>query len=329
METFKAFRIHDDDGKVSGGIETLTLDDLSAGEVVIRSSFSGINYKDALAATGAGKILRKFPLVGGIDVAGTVIHSDDSRYTAGDKVVVTGCGLGEEFDGGYAEIVRVKGDSVIPLPGGLSEKQAMTLGTAGFTAALAITRMEHNGLVPGAGPVVVTGATGGVGSLAVDMLAGAGYRVTAVTGKADALPYLETLGASEVLLREEIDFGSRALEKAVWAGAVDNVGGEMLTWLTRTMNWWGSIASIGLVGGHELHTTVMPFILRGINLLGINSMATPRELRLKIWQRLAGDLRPAHLERICTRVIAFDRLAGAFDDYLQGKSIGRSVVKIA
>ncbi|MCH8895583.1 MAG: oxidoreductase [Proteobacteria bacterium] len=329
METFKAFRIHDDDGKISARFESLTLDDLSAGEVVIRSSFSGINYKDALAATGAGKILRKFPLVGGIDVAGTVIHSDDSRYTAGDKVVVTGCGLGEEFDGGYAEIVRVKGDSVIPLPDGLSEKQAMTLGTAGFTAALAITRMEHNGLVPSAGPVVVTGATGGVGSLAVDMLAGAGYRVTAVTGKADALPYLETLGASEVLLREEIDFGSRALEKAIWAGAVDNVGGEMLTWLTRTMNWWGSIASIGLVGGHELHTTVMPFILRGINLLGINSMATPRELRLKIWQRLAGDLRPAHLERICTRVIAFDRLAGAFDDYLQGKSIGRSVVKIA
>ncbi len=329
METFKAFRIHDDDGKVNGRFETLTLDDLSAGEVVIRSSFSGINYKDALAATGAGKILRKFPLVGGIDVAGTVICSDDSRYSAGDKVVVTGCGLGEEFDGGYAEMVRVKGDSVIPLPSGLSEKQAMTLGTAGFTAALAITRMERNGLVPGDGPVVVTGATGGVGSLAVDMLAGAGYRVTAVTGKAEALPYLETLGASEVLLREEIDFGSRALEKAIWAGAVDNVGGEMLTWLTRTMNWWGSIASIGLVGGHELHTTVMPFILRGINLLGINSMATPRELRLKIWQRLAGDLRPAHLERICTRVIAFDRLAGAFDDYLQGKSIGRSVVKIA
>ncbi len=181
METFKAFRIHDDDGKVSARFETLTLDDLSAGEVVIRSSFSGINYKDALAATGAGKILRKFPLVGGIDVAGTVIHSDDDRYAAGDPVVVTGCGLGEEYDGGYAEIVRVKGDSVIPLPDGLGEKQAMTLGTAGFTAALAITRMEHNGLVPGAGPVVVTGATGGVGSLAVDMLAGAGYQVTAVT----------------------------------------------------------------------------------------------------------------------------------------------------
>ena len=329
METFKAFRIHDDDGKISARFESLTLDDLSAGEVVIRSSFSGINYKDALAATGAGKILRKFPLVGGIDVAGLVIHSDDDRYAAGDPVVVTGCGLGEEYDGGYAEIVRVKGDSVIPLPDGLSEEQAMTLGTAGFTAALAITRMERNGLTPADGPVVVTGATGGVGSLAVDMLAGAGYRVTAVTGKAEASSYLETLGASEILLREQIDFGSRPMEKAIWAGAVDNVGGEMLTWLTRTMSWWGSIASIGLVGGHELHTTVMPFILRGINLLGINSMATPRELRLKIWQRLAGDLRPAHLERICTRVIAFDRLAGAFDDYLQGKSIGRSVVKIA
>lgn len=329
METFKAFRIHDDDGKVSARFETLTLDDLSAGEVVIRSSFSAINYKDALAATGAGKILRKFPLVGGIDVAGTVIHSDDDRYAAGDPVVVTGCGLGEEYDGGYAEIVRVKGDSVIPLPDGLSEKQAMTLGTAGFTAALAITRMEHNGLTPADGPVVVTGATGGVGSLAVDMLAGVGYQVTAVTGKADASSYLETLGASEILLREQIDFGSRPMEKAIWAGAVDNVGGEMLSWLTRTMSWWGSIASIGLVGGHELHTTVMPFILRGINLLGINSMATPRELRLKIWQRLAGDLRPAHLERICTRVINFGQLPGAFADYLHGKNIGRSVVRIA
>ncbi|MCH6573439.1 MAG: oxidoreductase, partial [Proteobacteria bacterium] len=188
METFKAFRIHNDNGEVSARFENLTLDDLSAGDVVIRSSFSGINYKDALAATGAGKILRKFPLVGGIDVAGTVIRSDDSRYSADDQVVVTGCGLGEEYDGGYSKVVRVKGDSVIPLPEGLSEKHAMTLGTAGFTAALAIIRMENNGLEPGAGPVVVTGATGGVGSLAVDMLAGAGYKVTAVTGKADALP---------------------------------------------------------------------------------------------------------------------------------------------
>ncbi len=326
METFKAFRIHNDNGEVSARFENLTLDDLSAGDVVIRSSFSGINYKDALAATGAGKILRKFPLVGGIDVAGTVIRSDDSRYSADDQVVVTGCGLGEEYDGGYSKVVRVKGDSVIPLPEGLSEKHAMTLGTAGFTAALAIIRMENNGLEPEAGPVVVTGATGGVGSLAVDMLAGAGYKVTAVTGKADALPYLEGLGASEILLREQIDFGSRPLEKAIWAGAVDNVGGEMLTWLTRTMNWWGNIACIGLAGSHELHTTVMPFILRGINLLGINSVATPRDLRLKVWQRLAGDLRPAHLDQICTRVIDFDQLPHALDDYLERKTTGRCVV---
>ncbi|MCZ6559634.1 MAG: oxidoreductase [Gammaproteobacteria bacterium] len=328
MEKFKAFRIHKDGEKIRGRFDELTLDDLSAGEVVIESSFSGINYKDALAATGAGKILRKFPLVGGIDVAGTVIHSDDGRYSEGDSVVITGCGLSEEFDGGYSEIVRVKGDSVIPLPVGLSEQQAMILGTAGFTAALAIIRMEHNGLAPGGLPVVVTGATGGVGSLAVDMLTGAGYQVTAVTGKADSKAYLEELGTSEILHREQIDFGERPMEKAIWAGAIDNVGGEMLTWLTRTMSWWGSIASIGLVGGHELHTTVMPFILRGINILGINSMATPRELRLKVWQRLAGDLKPAHLGQICTRVIDFDELPGSFDEYLHGKATGRSIVKI-
>jgi NADPH2:quinone reductase len=325
---FKAFRIHKKDGQITARLETLNLDDLSAGEVVIKAAYSGINYKDALAATGTGKILRTFPLVGGIDVAGTIFSSDDPRYQQGDPVVVTGCGLGEEYDGGYAEYVRVKGESVIPLPKSLSEKQAMILGTAGFTAALAITRMEHNGLTPESGPVVVTGATGGVGSLAIDMLAGCGYSVTAVTGKADRQDYLRELGAVTILLRGEIDFGQRPLEKALWAGAIDNVGGEMLTWLTRTMNWWGNIASIGLAGSHELHTTVLPFILRGVSLLGINSMATPREQRLKIWKRLAGDLRPAHLDRVCTRVIAFGELPDAFTGYLQGTITGRTVVAI-
>lgn len=329
MDTFKALRIHKSDGGIDARFEDLTVDDLTDGEVVIRVAYSSINYKDALAVTGAGKILRRFPLVGGIDVSGEVIESDDESFAPGDEVLVTGCGLGENYDGGYAEYARIKGESVIPLPAGLSLKSAMCLGTAGFTAALAIHRMEHNGQAPETGPVVVTGATGGVGSLAVDMLAGRGYEVVAVTGKKDAHEYLKGLGASRILDRNEIDTGKRPLEKAEWAGAVDNVGGEFLTWLTRTVGWWGNIASIGLAASHELNTTVMPFILRGVNLLGINSVATPRELRLRVWQRLASDLQPQHLDRICTRTVEFADLLDVFGEYIEGGVIGRSVVRMA
>lgn len=325
--TFKALRIHNDNG-IEACYDDIELDDLSEGDVVIRADYSSINYKDALAATGAGRIMKTFPLVGGIDVSGIVEASKDTRFREGDAVAVTGCGLGEDRDGGYAEYVRADGDSVIPLPEALSLRDAMAIGTAGFTAALAVIRMEHNGLASGNGPVVVTGATGGVGSLAVDMLAGSGYEVVAVTGKASSSDYLRELGVAEILLRQDIDYGKRPLEAARWAGAVDNVGGEMLTWLTRTTNWWGSIASIGLAGSHELNTTVMPFILRGINLLGINSMATPRELRLKVWERLADNLKPAHLELIAGREIGFDELTAAFDDFMAGKVTGRTVVRI-
>lgn len=327
-DRFKAYRIHNEDGKIVPRYEELGLDDLAEGEVVIRNEFSSINYKDALAATGAGKILRRFPLVGGIDLAGTVESSADARYKPGDKVLVTGCGLGEEHDGGYAEYARVRGDWVIPLPRGFTTERAMGIGTAGFTAALAIHRMEHNGTRPDGGPVVVTGATGGVGSFAVNMLAGRGYEVTAVTGKAEAEEYLRHLGAADILLRQDIDYGKRPLESIRWQAAVDNVGGEMLTWLTRTTGWWGNIASIGLAGSHELHTTVMPFILRGVNLLGVNSMATPRELRLKIWERIATDLKPSKLDEIVSRTIAFEDLDRAFQDYLDGKVRGRTVVRI-
>jgi len=326
--TFKAFRIHQEDGRVAARFVQMGVAALSAGEVVIRTEYSSINYKDALAATGKGRILRRFPLNGGIDCAGVVETSSDKRFRKGQKVVVTGSGLGEETDGGFAERVRVGGDWVIPIPRGLDAKRCMQLGTAGFTAALAITRLEHNGLKPKGGPVVVTGATGGVGSLAVDMLGSRGYEVVAVTGKPDAQPYLKALGAHTVLLRSEIDFGRRPLERALWQGAIDNVGGELLTWLTRTTDWWGSIASIGLAGSHELHTTVMPFILRGVNLLGINSMATPRATRLKVWKRLATDLAPPHLDRIAARTIRFADLPRAFDAYLDGTVIGRTVVKI-
>jgi NADPH2:quinone reductase len=329
MRTFKALRIHEVEGKVRAGFETLAVEDLSPGDVLIRVTWSDINYKDALAATGAGKILRRYPLVGGIDLAGLVEASTDPRFTPGQRVLVTGCGLSETHDGGYAEIARMPGDWLIPMPEGLDERAAMSLGTAGFTAALAIHRMEHNGLTPAAGPVVVTGATGGVGSLAIDMLSCRGYEVVAVSGKPQAQEYLRSLGASKVLLRGAIDLGARPLESAQFAGALDNVGGELLAWLTRTMKPFGSIASIGLAGSADLKTTVMPFILRGVNLLGINSSVTPRELRLTVWRRIATDLKPRHLQRIVTRVIPFPDLPEAFQAYIDGTVTGRTLVQIA
>jgi acrylyl-CoA reductase (NADPH) len=326
---FTAYRIHEVGKRVVARFEQIGLDDLSAGDVVIKAQYSGINFKDALAATGRGKILRRFPLVGGIDVAGIVVSSNDRRYGKGNKVLVTGCGLGEDHDGGYAEYVRVKGEWVIPVPKGYTTRTAMLLGTAGFTAALAIHRLEHDGLRPKGGPVVVTGASGGVGGFAVHMLAKRGYEVVAITGKRDAQDYLRQLGAGSILLRSEIDYGSKPLERTQWQGAVDNVGGEMLAWLTRTTGWWGSIASIGLTGGHELHTTVMPFILRGINLLGINSMATPRALRLRIWRRLATDLKPTKLKLITAETVPFDDLPSAFPKMLESRHRGRMLVRIA
>lgn len=328
MKPFKAFRIHSEGGQIAARFEELTLEQLAAGEVVIRVAASDINYKDALAATGAGKILRRYPLVGGIDLAGTVESSSDARFQAGDAVLVTGCGLSETHDGGYAQFARVPGDWVIPMPAGLDAMTAMSLGTAGFTAALAIHRMEQNGQVPGGGPIVVTGATGGVGSLAVDMLATRGYQVVAVSGKPQAAEYLKALGATEVLDRKTLDLGSRPLEAARFAGAIDNLGGEVLTWLTRTVDFWGNIASIGLAASPELKTTVMPFILRGVALLGINSSATRRDWRLAVWQRIATDLRPRQLARIVTRTIEFDELPQAFPDYIAGRVTGRTVVRI-
>jgi len=328
MTPFTAYRIHEIDGSIVPRFDQITLDDLGPGEVVVRVHYSDINYKDALAATGAGRILRKYPLVGGIDLAGEVVSSTDARYTPGQQVLVTGCGLSETHDGGYAQYARLKGDWVIPLPPGMDTVDVMKLGTAGFTAALAIHKMEHNGQQPSKGPVVVTGATGGVGSIAINMLAGRGYDVVAVSGKREADDYLRELGASRILRRQEIDLGSKPMEKILWAGAIDNVGGELLTWLTRTVDLWGNIASIGLAGSADLHTTVMPFILRGVNLLGINSSATLRETRLVVWQRIGTDLRPANLDRICTKVVDFADLPAQFDDYLKGRVTGRTVVKI-
>ena len=327
MQRFNAYRIFENEGQVSARLVELGIDDLDPGEVLIRNSHSSVNYKDALAATGTGRIVRRFPVIGGIDVAGTVVTSGDTRFREGEAVLVTGYGMGVEHDGGYAEYSRVPADWVVPLPQGMSTADAMAIGTAGFTAALAILRMEQNGLKPANGPVVVTGASGGVGSVAVDLLAGLGYEVTAISGKDDQHEYLRHLGASQVLSRHTLEMGRKPLEKTIWAGAVDPVGGETLAWLTRTMKQDGTIASCGLTSGVELHTTVMPFILRGISLLGIDSVQCPMELRRRVWERLASDMRPRHLNEM-THTIHFDQLPETFDALLKGAVKGRVVVKI-
>ncbi len=328
MNSFKAFRINREEKQIIAGFQTISVDDLTEGEVVIQVSWSGINYKDALAGTGKGQILRRFPLNGGIDLAGKVISSADSRYKEGDAVLVCGCGLSETADGGYAEVARVCGDCVVPIPEGMSERDAMGIGTAGFTAALAVMRMEQMGQVPDLGPVVVTGATGGVGSFAIDMLAEKGYNITAFTGKTEHYDYLKNLGANDFIDRNNLEMSGRPLDKALWGGAVDSVGGETLAWLCSTVKPFGNIASIGLAGGYKLETTVMPFILRGVSLIGINSIEMPIEMRNRAWERLGDDLRPKHLDEIITREISFDELPDAFDAYLKSAILGRTVVKI-
>lgn len=327
--SFRAFRIHADGGKTHrAGLEQIGLDDLTAGEVVVKAAYSSINYKDALAGTGKGKILRSYPLVGGIDVAGYVAQSSDPNYREGDAVLATGSGLSETQDGGYADYVRLQSKAVIPLPATLTLREAMILGTAGFTAALSLHRMEANGQTPEMGPIVVTGATGGVGMLALDLLTRAGYEAHAISGKMDRLDFLTSLGAKQVISRHDLHWGQRPMEEAKWAGAIDNVGDEMLNGLTRVIAPYGNIASCGLAGGHELHTTVMPFIIRGVSLLGVASSGTARGIREAVWGRLAGEWKPAHLDRIATREVGLEELPAVFETMLAGQSFGRTVVKL-
>jgi acrylyl-CoA reductase (NADPH) len=323
--TFKAFRISQNGATIAGAVVDATLDELTPGDVVIKAAYSSVNYKDALAATGAAKIIKTYPLIGGIDVAGTVESSTDARFKTGDQVVVTGYDLGVGNDGGYASYVRVPADWVVKLPASLSLFDAMALGTAGFTAAMSVIRLEQNGLKPGAGPVVVTGATGGVGSIAVAILAGLGYDVTAVTGKDHAHEYLKSIGAKTVMPRPEKS--ARPIEKATWAGAVDPVGGDILAWLTKTMNYGASIANSGLTGGIEIHTTVIPFILRGVNLLGIDSVMCPMPMRLEVWRRLSTDMKPTMLKAVA-REISLSGLPDAFDTLAKGGAKGRFVVNV-
>ena len=325
MKTFRALRVHEG---VPGALEDITLDDLASEGVLIEAHYSSVNYKDALAGAARGKILRRFPLVAGVDVAGTVVESDDTRFAPGNQVLVTGCGLGESHNGGFAEYVRVPANWVVPLPEGLSLFEAMALGTAGFTAALAIDRLEQNGLQVGQGPVIVTGASGGVGSIAIDLLSHYGYEVIAMSRKPGASDYLHTLGATEIMDATSVVSETRRLEQARWAAAIDNVGGEVLAWLTRTIRPWGSIASIGLAGGQELHTTVMPFILRGVSLLGITSANCPMARRLRVWRRLVTDLKPRNLDKIVADTVALDELPALFETVLSGRHLGRYVVQL-
>ncbi len=328
MQNFRAYRIDNQDGEIVAGFKSLNIDDLTPGNVVVRVTHSTINYKDALAATGAGKILRQYPLNGGIDLAGVIEESEDDAFAPGTAVLVNGCGLSETVDGGYSQFARVDSKSLVEIPDGMSAFEAMQIGTAGYTAALAIHRMEQNGQTPDLGPVVVTGATGGVGSVAIDMLANRGYEAVALTGKATEEPYLKSIGARQILLRDGLDLGKRPMEKAIFAGAIDNLGGDYLTWLTRTVGYGGNIASIGLAASAALNTTVLPFILRAVCLLGINSVDTPSDLRRTVWARIGGDLKPQHLDIIGSRTISFEQLPDAFQAYLDGTVTGRVVVEI-
>jgi len=328
MANFSAYRIYNEDGKVQARLVEATLDELDPGEVVIKAAFSSVNYKDALAATGAGKIIRRFPCIGGVDGCGSVASSTDPRFKPGDKVICTSYDLGVAHDGGYAEFLRVPAAWVVALPKGLTLFESMALGTAGFTAALAVERMEREGLAPGKGPVIVTGASGGVGSIAVDILAKAGHDVTALTGKEAETGYLKQLGATQIMLRSGLDLSRiKPLDKATWAGAVDNLGGDVLAWLASTMQVGGALTSIGLAASHTLNTTVMPFILRGVSLLGVDSVNAPMSLREKVWQRLASDLKPRHLAEMCNTV-TLDELPAVFDRLLKGQARGRTVVKL-
>ncbi|MBV2209815.1 MAG: YhdH/YhfP family quinone oxidoreductase [Thermomonas sp.] len=324
---FRAFRIHNDANGYRSGIETLTLEDLNPGEVVIKTAYSSVNYKDALAGTGKGKILRQFPLVGGIDVAGHVVASTDARFKEGDAVLVTGSGLSETRDGGYSEYARLDSQWVIPLPDGLSLREAMILGTAGFTAALGLLRMIDNRQTPALGPLAVTGATGGVGSLAVAIYSQAGYEVAAISGKPEHSDYLRSLGAHTVLGRDALST-TKPMDSARFGGGLDNVGGPMLAALLAHTAPYGNVASCGLAASPELHATVMPFIIRGVSLLGVASAGTARDIRNEVWRRLASDWKPANLDAICTHETSLDGLPSVFAHMLEGGSLGRTVVRI-
>ena len=330
QETYRAFVVDNTDGNFSAGIRELSSADLPPGDVTIRVEWSCVNYKDGLASQPNNRVVRTFPLTTGVDLAGTVTQSSDSRFKAGDQVTVTGYDLGVAHHGGYAELARVPGDWVAPLPAGLTPKEAMALGTAGLTSAMSIDALERLGLEPSKGTVIVTGATGGVGSTAVSMLAGLGYTVAASTGKSTEHDFLRELGATEILSREEVSAESnRPIESERWAAAVDPVGGATTAYLIRTTKYGGSVAVSGLTGGTTVNTTVFPFILRGVNVLGIESVWCPMETRQRIWGRLATDLKPKGLLESIAHEVPLEGLPGALAQILRAEVRGRILVRLA
>jgi putative YhdH/YhfP family quinone oxidoreductase len=329
MDTFRAFRIYNEDRGHRAGVESMSIDALSAGEVLIKVAYSSVNYKDALAGTGKGKILRHYPLNGGIDVAGHVVASADAAFKEGDAVLCTGSGLSETRDGGYARYVRLDSRWTIPLPSGLSLRESMIIGTAGFTAALGLLRMQDNHQKPSLGPIAVNGATGGVGMLAIDIFSRAGYAVHAISGKQEQFDFLHQLGAVECIDRGQLGFSGKPMDSVRFGGAMDSVGGAMLSGLIPLVAPYGNIAVCGNAGGFAFDTTVMPFIIRGASLLGIASAGTPRDQRDRVWQHLASDWKPRHLDRIATREVTLEQLPEVFQRMLAGESFGRTVVRIA
>jgi len=329
MKQFPAFRIYSDKENTKAELEQLSIDELSDDDVLIHVKYSSVNYKDALAGTGEAQILRRSPLIGGIDLAGEVVESTNSNFIQGDLVLVNGSGLSESLNGGYAEFARVPGDLVIPLPKGLTLAQSMIIGTAGFTAALCVHLMESNNQQIEDGPIVVTGASGGVGSFAINILHKLGFETIAVSGKESAHDYLYELGASKVVGRGKIDIGDGVLEKTRWAGAIDNVGGKTLGALIRATKPWGNVVSVGIAGGAKFEITPMPFIIRGVNLLGASSSNCPQSLRKEIWNRLGDDLHPDQIAKIHSKTVKLEELPETFKQLLNNEIQGRVLVEIS
>ncbi|MBB6446679.1 NADPH:quinone oxidoreductase family protein [Bacillus benzoevorans] len=329
QEKFNALVVNKTETDFSVQVQPLYFNDLPNGNVLIKVVYSSINYKDGLAAAANGKIVRSYPFVPGIDLAGTVVSSNDARFREGDKVIATSYEIGVTHFGGYSEYAQIPADWIVPLPENLSLREAMIYGTAGFTAALSIVRLEENGLTPDKGKVLVTGATGGVGSLAAAMLAKLGYQVTASTGKDSEHTFLTGLGVSEIISRDEVFDGKiKALDKQVWAAAVDPVGGQTLAAILSKITYGGSVAVSGLAGGTDVPATVFPFILRGVNLLGIDSVYCPMEIRQKVWLRMAAEFKPDKLSNLVQKEISLPQLPEALPTLLKGQARGRIIVKL-
>ena len=325
---FKCFRIDQEDNKIVSGLQAISMDDINPGEITLKTEYSSINYKDALAATGKGKILRSFPLIGGVDVAGEVVESDDPRFDPGDKVIAACSGLSETNDGGYSEYARINSEAAIELPKQMDTRTAMAIGTAGFAAGLAIFKMKLNKQTPEMGPIVVTGATGGVGSIAIDMLSSSGFETTAITRKKTHDEYLKTIGTTNIVCLEEMELGERPLEKSQFGGGIDNVGGDLLSWVLRSTVPEGNVASIGLAADFKLPTNVMPFILRGVNLLGVNSTTLPNAVKQEVWDDIANNMSPQKIDQIVTKEVTLEELPDQFQAFIEGSIVGRVLVKV-